>query len=147
MSKGQASHSRKMHTIEQSEEMFIGTVHEQVKNIKSTKSQNENEDNWTETLKIYKRNVKVKLDTGAECNVPSESTYKTLNITGRLQKSSCKLVAYSGHKMEPLGKKAITCEYKGQKYRIVFEIIQNDAPAILGHAACQKLGMVKRLSS
>ncbi|KAL1277849.1 hypothetical protein QQF64_024522 [Cirrhinus molitorella] len=47
--------------------------------------------------------------------------------------------------MEPLGKKAIACEYKGQRYRIEFEIIKNDAPAILGHAACQKMGMVKRL--
>lgn len=43
--------------------------------------------------------------------------------------------------MEPLGKKAL----KGQKFRIVFEIIQQDAPAILGCIACQRLGMVKRL--
>lgn len=48
--------------------------------------------------------------------------------------------------MEPLGKKSLNCEYKVQTNKIVFEIIQRDAPAIIGHAACQKLGMqVKRL--
>lgn len=105
--------------------MFIGTVQqEQVNDIRSITFQNENK--WTETLKINKRNVTVKFDTGAECNVLSECAYKALNITGRLQKSSCKQVAYSDHKMEPLSKKTLTCEYKGQKNKTVFEIIQRE---------------------
>ncbi|KAJ8336302.1 hypothetical protein SKAU_G00396450 [Synaphobranchus kaupii] len=49
--------------------------------------------------------------------------------------------------MEPLGKTSITCLYKGQKHRIDFEIIQKDAPAILGRETSTKLNMVKRLYS
>ncbi|KAJ8358792.1 hypothetical protein SKAU_G00153170 [Synaphobranchus kaupii] len=105
----------------------------------------EDNEKWTENLIINSRNVTFKLDTGAECNVMSEKTFSSLDIRGRLKASNCKLVTYSGHKMAPLGKKALTCQFKGQKHRIEFEIIQQEAPAILGRATCQKLGMVKRL--
>lgn len=137
--------TRKMHTVEQDEsstDMFIGSVEVHEKYIQAVKTEDEM---WTENLKINRKSVTFKLDTGAECNVISEKTYSSLDIKGRLSASKCKLVAYTGHKMTSLGKKLITCEYKGQKHKIEFEIIQKDAPAILGRDACQKLGLVKRL--
>lgn len=134
-----------MHVIEQDGNMFIGTVTvEKERNVMSINSSKEDEQ-WFETIQINKNDVKVTLDTGAECNVLSEKVYKLLNIPGRLQRSSCKLVTYSGHKMAPLGKRALNCVYKGQKYKILFEIMKHDAPAILGRAACQRMGMIKRL--
>ena len=58
---------------------------------------------------------------------------------GKLQASKSKLVAFFGQKIAPLGKRALTCEYKGQKHNIEFEITQEDVPAILGGATCVKL--------
>lgn len=90
-----------MHVIEQDGNMFIGTVTvEKERNVMSINSSKEDEQ-WVETIQINKNDVKVTLDTGAECNVMSERVYKLLNIAGRLQRSSCKLVTYSGHKMAP----------------------------------------------
>lgn len=90
-----------MHVIEQDDNMFIGTVTvEKERNVMSINSSKEDEQ-WVETIQINKNDVKVTLDTGAECNVMSERVYKLLNIARRLQRSSCKLVTYSGHKMAP----------------------------------------------
>lgn len=44
----------------------------------------------------------------------------------------------------PLGKRALTCEHKGQKYRVEFEIAEKDVPATLGGDTCVKLGFIKR---
>lgn len=46
-----------------------------------------------------------------------------------------------------LGKTSLTCQYKGPEYQIDFEIIQKEAPAILGGETSAKLIMVKRLYS
>lgn len=49
--------------------------------------------------------------------------------------------------MEPLGQTSMTCQYKGQKHKIDFEMIEKDALAILGRDTSTKLQMVKRLYS
>lgn len=45
------------------------------------------------------------------------------------------------------GKTSLTCQYKGPEYQIDFEIIQKEAPAILGGETSAKLKIVKRLYS
>jgi hypothetical protein len=105
----------------------------------------EEKEKWSELLKIRDKKVKFKLDTGAECNVLSLKTYNSLGITEKLSKSTCKLLAYSGHQMSPLGQNQLTCEYKGQKHIIQFQIVERDPPAILGRSTCQSLGLIKRI--
>lgn len=39
----------------------------------------------------------------------------------------------------------LTCQYKGKKYDVEFEVIKNKAPAILGVESCEEMGLVKRL--
>lgn len=66
------SQSKRMHVIEQDGNMFIGTVTvENERNVMSINSSKEDEQ-WVETIQINKNDVKVTLDTGAECNVMSE---------------------------------------------------------------------------
>lgn len=143
--------NKKMHVVEQqdgdddsdAEEMFIGTI--EMRSIDAIENTKCDQDRWSEELLISKKRVKFRIDTGADCNVMSAKTFHSLNITGKLHASGCKLVAYSGHKMEPLGKTSVTCLYKGQKHKIDFEIIEKDAPAILGRETSTTLKMVKRM--
>lgn len=120
-SQGQA---KKMHAVEQSDddnELFLGSVEvEQETCIKKIDSAETDDDDWTQDLIINRRNVTFNLDTGAKCNVMSAQTFNALDVRGILTKSTCKLVAYFGHKMAPLA----TCVYKGQKHKIEFEIVQ-----------------------
>ncbi len=102
-------------------------------------------DDWTEVLIINRRNVTFNLDTGAKCNMMSAQTFNSLEIRCKLNKSTYKLVAYFGHKTAPLGKKSLTCVYKGQKHKREFEIVQQNVPAKLGKPTCTKLGLVKRV--
>ncbi|XP_056109383.1 uncharacterized protein K02A2.6-like [Rhinichthys klamathensis goyatoka] len=153
MCKMERKQPRKMHTLEQTEEddknMFLGTVDVQRENEKSiqavTTETREEKEKWSELLKIRDKKVKFKLDTGAECNVLSLKTYNSLGITEKLSKSTCKLLTYSGHQMSPVGQNQLTCEYKGQKHIIQFQIVERDAPAILGRSTCQSLGLIQRI--
>lgn len=54
------------------------------------------------------------------------------------------LEAGKGRKIAPLGKRALTREYKGQKQDSDFQITQ-EASTILGGATCLKLGLVNRV--
>ena len=92
-------HTRKMHAVEQSDSdhnMFIGTINveQEVCIKKIDNAEMEDGDEWTEELKINRRKVKFKLDTGAGCNVMSADTFNSLDIGGKLKKSTCRLVAY-----------------------------------------------------
>lgn len=142
---------RRVHAVEQSEEeddMFVGTVtveHENHIRVMGSAETEFVEEKWTEQLRINKKVVTFKLDTGADCNAMSVKTLNALEVRGRLKASKSKLVAFFGEKTAPLGKKTLTCEYKGQKHNIEFEITQQDVPAILGGAICLKLGLVKRM--
>ena len=137
-----------MHAVEQSDSdhnMFIGTINveQEVCIKKIDNAEMEDGDEWTEELKINRRKVKCKLDTGAGCNVMSADTFNSLDIGGKLKKSTCRLVAYFGQQSAPLGKRELTCVHKGQKHKIEFEITQQNVPAILGKKTCKCL--VKRV--
>lgn len=97
------------------------------------------QDRWSEELLINKKKITFHIDTGADCNVMSAKSFHMLDV--KLHASSCNLVAYSGHKMEPFGKMSITCVYKGGEHSIDFEIIESDAPAILGRETSTTCGI------
>ena len=142
---------KRMNALEQSEDeddMFIGTLsveHEKHISVMESAESESKEEKWTESLIINSKIVTFKLDTGADCNAMSVNTFNALDVRGRLRASKSKLVAFFGQKIAPLGKRALTCEYKGQKHNIEFEITQEEVPSILGGATCVKLGLVKRV--
>lgn len=73
------------------------------------------------------------------------SDLRELRLDRKVSKSHSKLVAYSGHKIQGKGKIMLTCQYKGKKYDVEFEVIKNKAPAIPGIESCEEMGLVKRL--
>lgn len=145
---------RKVHEIEQEDhtELFVGALEEKQTEKKTERQVNKaadttvvEKDKWTETLKVNKRVLSFKLDTGAECNVSSYKDFRA--VAGKsvtMRKSNCVLVAYSGHKMEPKGKVKLICQFKDNEAEIEFQIIEKDSPGILGRSACRELGLVKR---
>lgn len=119
---------------EDMEEFFIGTV------------QNASDDDWKENITINNKPVEVKLDTGAQCNMMSRTVYDTIaqNDT-RLTTSKTRLVSYSGHKIIPVGKASLKCEHKEATYKITFQIINEEAPSLLGRKTCLEMGMIQRI--
>ena len=123
-------YSKKMNVVEQQsdssgEEDWLFTEMigvEQDTCIWAIKTETGDKERWTEKLIINSRKVTFKLDAGAECNVMSEKTFRMLDVKGRLRSSNCKLVTYSGHKMAPLGKRALTCQFKVPMPRLLAEL-------------------------
>ncbi|RVE62485.1 hypothetical protein OJAV_G00157530 [Oryzias javanicus] len=129
------------------QEFFIGSIqtenHEQpVSQINAVEAKKEK---WHESLIINKKVLKVRLDTGADCNVISMGDLRKLRLDKKVSRSYSKLVAYSGQQIQTKGKIVLTCQYKDKTYDMEFEVIKSKAPAILGGESCEEMGLVKRL--
>ena len=128
-----------MHIVEESSdsetEMYIGTV------TKKKNSKNE----WNVVVKVGKRDIALKLDTGAQCNVMPYETYQRLNKEKPI-KSKTKLVSYSGHSIKVIGKNTVPLEHKGKFYPVEFQIAEKrDVVPVLGLQTCLELNLIKRV--
>ncbi|CAL9700809.1 unnamed protein product [Knipowitschia caucasica] len=136
---------RSVNEIEQEEsELFIGAIHSSSKQVQRQQSSKDDK-KWKEVLKINGQKLTFRLDTGADCNVLPLSTFNQVAQRSALQKSNFKLVTYSRHKMEPLGKAILNCQYNAEIRQLEFQIIETDLPAILGGDSCAQMGLIKRL--
>lgn len=120
---------------ESDDSFFIGAIHDQV--------QDEDKE-WTTSLKINSKDVKFKIDTGAECNVISKKTYEKLSKT-RLEKSRVKLGAFGGQKLKTMGKFTTICTHREKYEPIEFQVVNQEVPDILGLTTCLQLNLVKRV--
>ena len=116
-----------------SNEMFIGTI-----------QKNQNPREWQITLPMNNHRITFKIDTGAQCNVITKQKYLQASKTP-LQKSTTKLVAFGGHRLVTCGKATMLCQYNGKKYKVEFEILDQDVPSILGLPTAIELNLIKRI--
>ena len=100
---------------------------------------------WFETVGVEGRNVKVKVDTGASCNVMSMNTYQAL-ASDRLVKANTRLESYGGHKLSVVGKWCCVAEYNNKLYPLDFIVVKEMANTLLGLQSCVDLGIVNQAS-
>ena len=55
------------------------------------------------------------------------------------------MVSYSGHKIIPIGKARFQCQHKNVIHQITFQIIDEEAPSLLGRKTCLELGLIERI--
>jgi hypothetical protein len=103
-------------------------------------------DEWISELEINGQAVKVKLDTGAKCNVIPKSIFNQIRSNDTLQKSNTKIISYGGHKMDVCGHTTFLCEYKEKMCVLRFYVINSDECPILGLKACQELNLIQRVN-
>ncbi len=65
---------------------------------------------WTVDIEVANKNIKMKIDTRAQCNVLSMRTFKSLGLTQKLQPSDVFIKAYGGSKLK--GEGQITLDVK-----------------------------------
>lgn len=71
--------------------------------------------------------VKCQLDTAAACNViGNKQLQKYFSTMPKILDSSVKLKCFSGKIIESLGKVAIKCHHNQRKYKLLFEVVQED---------------------
>lgn len=102
-------------------------------------------DEWTVKSIIYDNEISMQIDTGAKCNVISQSVLKQMKIKTALKGTDAKLKSYSGHTIKPIGSIRLPCYFNNNIHDIEFQVIEQNAPTILGSGTCQKVGLVQRM--
>ena len=121
--------------------LFFGIIdcNKRKKNIKS--------DSFVEKLSINDADINFQLDTGAKCNVLSNSDFKGLNINRPLQKSDTALRSYSGHRTEPEGMITIPLTCKDSRHNVQFYIVETKSHSVLNGETCEETDLLKRINS
>lgn len=100
---------------------------------------------WSASLKIGEKYLKVKLDTGAECNVLSKQEAERLALS--IEGSSTKrIVTYSNTSVPVIGEAKVKCESRNKTKIYTFKIVDDNLPPILGRTMCEKLGLNVRIN-
>lgn len=99
---------------------------------------------WVEKIKISNVLVSVKIDTGSSVNILNLTDFYSLKINFKeLSHVPSKLMSYSGHMLDILGKIYLECTFKNMKGQILFYILNDTSPiSILGLPSCQQLNIV-----
>lgn len=139
-SKSSKRPQKTVHTFEeQSDDEFY------INSIEHCKTNLDNEQNWYEEITIREQTVKVKLDTGAQCNVIPKSIVQ--KIGADLKESRTKrIVAYGGTPFNVVGEIVAKTIIRGEEFNIKYIVIdKHDASPILGRNSCEKTGLVLRV--
>ncbi|XP_048005105.1 uncharacterized protein K02A2.6-like [Leguminivora glycinivorella] len=128
----------KVHALEESsdseEEFYIGSISA------------DGEKSWKEELEVDGVKFKVKLDTGAECNVLPKYILDQTKATLK-QSRTRNLTCYSENEITVLGEVELMCKLRDEWVKILFKVIEERHQPILGRKSCKQLGLVARIKS
>ena len=97
---------------------------------------------WIETIAINNCNVSCKIDTGAQCNVLSESTLRSLGNVGTVELCNVHLSGYGGAAIPVSGKINLQIELNNITIRVYFVIVPFNARSVIGLDTSVKLELV-----
>lgn len=120
-----------------SDEYVIGSISLGVNTLK--------EDEWVAKLKVKGKFIRVKLDTGAQCNVLPLKEVKRMNVEIK-RSATRRLIAYDKGKVDVIGEIVVDCKNKEHTEGVTFKVVGDQYEAILGKIMCEKLGFVKRIN-
>ena len=110
-----------------------------------------NDDNvsvWNTDIIVNNKKLKLKVDTGAMCNVLSVEHLKMLNLLNiPIKSSGVRLRAYTGDSLKVIGVCNIQCKKNNENYNLEFFIVESNTQAILGLSSCIKLKVIKKIES
>ena len=113
--------------------------------VKPVKSASE----WIITVMCDKKPLKLKVDTGASCNVIPKSIYNALSKQNELRKdnSGTELTSYSGHRMPVLGVTSLLIERDNDFSVHDFKVTDSGDRCLLGLPSACSLGLVKPIDA
>ncbi|UYV80706.1 K02A2.6-like, partial [Cordylochernes scorpioides] len=127
----------------------INTLEEETENDEFSLQINSLSEFTSEPMEIIQINntepFKIKLDTGAQCNVLPWNIFKKIN--SKLNRSSVKsLKSFSGHRIKVEGEIIASCIINNIKADIKFIVTKTGTTPILGSESCFMLGLLKRIN-
>jgi hypothetical protein len=126
---------------ESDNETFVGALFVNVDTLQ------EKESSWYKTLSINGTELNCKLDTGAQANVMSHSTFHSLEIPAELRATATVLTAYDNNRIRPLGIASLQVNLKNALHETEFFVVDYNATTLLGLPSCMKLDVVRRVDT
>jgi len=114
--------------------------------INSVETVNTVDSDWNVDVQIASKTVKLKIDTGAQCNVISLKTYQSLGIQHCLQQSNVTIRAFGGNRLKAIGQVTVTVSYKNKARNVTFQVIDAPVQNILGSQDSELMGFVYRVN-
>ena len=97
------------------------------------------------TARINHKNVQLKIDTGAKCNVLSLATLEDIysdQTQSIITKSSSDLITYSGEKFSTTGHTIIKCKIADKTAQLKFQVVDLNVADIIGLRDAVKLKLI-----
>ena len=88
------------------------------------------------TLTIQDSEIEMKLDTGAQVNILSETDFQKIKSKPELKYAAERLSGYGGQQINVKGKCSLIAENKGTKVESVFFIVPGTKASLLGKKTC-----------
>ena len=102
-----------------------------------------NHDTLSITLEVQSKPLKLKVDTGARCNVLPKHILDSLNICNNMDYTKkVKLISYSGDTIDTIGQISLSCKYNGEVYNLLFQVIDQSFEPIIGLQSSLDLNVV-----
>jgi hypothetical protein len=100
---------------------------------------------WSVELIASGKAIKFQIDTGAQCNVLNEDSFRQIQ-GAKLDPSNSRIAVFGGEILRPIGRTTIPVSLKGQIYTLECEVIRNKkVHCILSDKDSIRLGLVKRV--
>ena len=97
---------------------------------------------WRETAFLNNHPVRCKVDTGAECNVVSQSVLNEINPKMKLQQAKNTLNGYGGANIPILGSVTLSCKLNGIQSDELFFVVPMNSSTVIGLDLCIKHNLV-----
>ena len=107
---------------------------------------------WLENVMVNKKyNIKVKLDSGAHCNVMSSHEFDAIKDKVRLDKPNTILSGYGGSNIKVIGTCELNCKFQNRNESslgfLIVEGNKNKFPTVIGLPTLLKLNLVKKIEA
>ena len=105
-------------------------------------------DKWYVKVKIDQQTIKFLVDTGAQTNVMSSKTFKSLNLDKSIIKPSpSKVKTLTGQSVPSLGECYIYCLFNNSYYNLKFHILNLDCEALIGFQTAKKFKLLNIINT
>ena len=111
----------------------------------STSNDDGGERSWWETLLINNTYERCKLDSGAEGNVMSATTFNQLTAPPNLRDTRVRLYDFTNRQTQPLGVAKLTVRHKEREQQLDFFVVPGSGPTLLSCITCSKLDLLRRV--
>ena len=97
----------------------------------------------TLVIKMNDKNVRIKLDNGAEVNVMPTRVFRQIADTKDIEQSNVKLKGYGGSAIPAVEESFIRCAYNNIYKGVKFYIVESSSRTALGLESCQDFKLIK----